>query len=471
MSYIIDTPIRIYNNLIDNDNKKKLDLFLNSLEGFEICSDNTKCDWIFYEACDLKDKNNPPENVLIFVDEGSEFCLDDLIERGYVHFFYKTEKAINWKQKMMYLREIAILNYKNQILDKVYDSAQNSIVITDDKGQILFSNNYFLGATGYEKNEIEGNFPRQIKSGFHDEEFYERLWNSITKGMTWHGFFVNRKKSGELFYEEATISPIKTPYGDIFRFLKIGKIVEREKMISHELSNEISDAKEFIHYVLPNDYKDDSVEFSMKFKAYNYLGGDYVCFTKNNSGNYILGLIDVMGHGATASLMGLRIISQFETMIKYESLETTIAILNNEVVKINQESIDSIRYITGVFIEYDPTMGKWSYINAGHPEIVIRKKSGAYEVISSNNIILGVGRNCVFRKSIFDIEDFDYIFFYSDGLTELYTKEGIDSLETLISVLDASEKENTPFLTSVFKKITDNGLMLDDVTWGKLVLK
>lgn len=92
--------------------------------------------------------------------------------------------------------------------------------------------------------------------------------------------FYQQRKNDLLFYEEATITPIKDEEGRILQYLKIGKLVDREKLISHQLSTEIQDAKDLINYILPSPYKDDHLQFELKFKAYNYLGGDYVSFLK-----------------------------------------------------------------------------------------------------------------------------------------------------------------------------------------------
>lgn len=57
-----------------------------------------------------------------------------------------------------------------------------------------------------------------------------------------------------------------------------------------------------------------------------------------------------MGHGATSSLVGLKMITLFEALIGYESLQTTIDALNNAVVHLNRDNNDITRYLTGIFM-------------------------------------------------------------------------------------------------------------------------
>ena len=75
-------------------------------------------------------------------------------------------------------------------------AAANSIVITDSKGAILWTNQAFSQLTGYGSEEVLGKNPRLLKSGEHDSAFYANLWATITSGKTWHGEIVNRRKDG-----------------------------------------------------------------------------------------------------------------------------------------------------------------------------------------------------------------------------------------------------------------------------------
>ena len=70
-----------------------------------------------------------------------------------------------------------------------------------------------------------------MKSGKTPSEEYERLWESITSGKEWHGEFCNKKKNGELYWESASISPVKNAEGVITHFVGIKEdITERKKM-------------------------------------------------------------------------------------------------------------------------------------------------------------------------------------------------------------------------------------------------
>ncbi|MDP2657461.1 MAG: PAS domain S-box protein, partial [Candidatus Deferrimicrobium sp.] len=88
------------------------------------------------------------------------------------------------------------------------EQSTDVIVVTDREGTIQYVNPAFERSTGYSREEAVGKNPRVLRSGKHDEEFYRRLWDTLTRGEAWTGHFINRKKDGSLYEEDATISPL-----------------------------------------------------------------------------------------------------------------------------------------------------------------------------------------------------------------------------------------------------------------------
>jgi two-component system, sensor histidine kinase PdtaS len=89
------------------------------------------------------------------------------------------------------------------------EAAANAVVITDRMGVIKWANPAFGDLTGYSSAETIGMNPRGLVwSGQQDAQFYRSLWSTILAGEVWSGQLVNRKKSGELYDEEMTITPV-----------------------------------------------------------------------------------------------------------------------------------------------------------------------------------------------------------------------------------------------------------------------
>jgi PAS domain S-box-containing protein len=112
----------------------------------------------------------------------------------------------------VYAREITQQKKSQADLSKLFQAIQQSpmsVVITDRDGKIEFVNPEFTKVTGYTLAEAVGQKPRILKSGHTPPEQYAELWNTITAGGVWRGELLNKKKNGELFWELASIAPVK----------------------------------------------------------------------------------------------------------------------------------------------------------------------------------------------------------------------------------------------------------------------
>jgi PAS domain S-box-containing protein len=121
-------------------------------------------------------------------------------------------------------KDISELKKANEVQRKLSSAIQYSpvtVVITDLNGNIEYVNPMFEKVTGYSFKEAIGKNPSVLKSGFHSDDFYKKLWKTITSGNIWNGEFTNKKKNGELFYESASIAPIQNEIGNITHFVAV----------------------------------------------------------------------------------------------------------------------------------------------------------------------------------------------------------------------------------------------------------
>jgi PAS domain S-box-containing protein len=122
-----------------------------------------------------------------------------------------------------------------------------SIIIADVRGKIEYVNPKFCAVTGYSFEEVRGKNPRLLKSGETPVEIYRQLWAAITAGQEWHGEFHNRKKNGELFWEFASISPIRDEQGKITHFVGLKEDITERKKIEAALQVERDFSSEIIN--------------------------------------------------------------------------------------------------------------------------------------------------------------------------------------------------------------------------------
>jgi diguanylate cyclase (GGDEF)-like protein/PAS domain S-box-containing protein len=90
----------------------------------------------------------------------------------------------------------------------VFRHAYEGIIIADDSGNIVETNDTFCQISGYSRDEVIGNNPRFLKSGRHDPHFYAELWHSLLSTGFWRGEIWNRRKDGRIYAQLTSISAI-----------------------------------------------------------------------------------------------------------------------------------------------------------------------------------------------------------------------------------------------------------------------
>jgi PAS domain S-box-containing protein len=141
-----------------------------------------------------------------------------------------------------------------RLFRKAVEASGHSVYFTDRNGVIQYVNPAFEETTGYTAEEAVGKTPRILKSGEHDEAFYEELWETILAGDVWRNELINRRKSGERYVVDQTIAPVEDD-GRITHFVAINvditdqhdyerrleqqneRLDEFASVVSHDLNN------------------------------------------------------------------------------------------------------------------------------------------------------------------------------------------------------------------------------------------
>ncbi|MGA2786164.1 MAG: PAS domain S-box protein [Verrucomicrobiota bacterium] len=126
-------------------------------------------------------------------------------------------------------------------LSVAVEQSPASIVITNTAGDIEYVNPKFIELTGYTMEEVLGKNPRVLKSGEKSPEGYRELWETIRAGNEWRGEFHNKKKNGELYWEFASISPIRDSAGRVTHYVAVKEDIttrkkfeaDRDQLIHH----------------------------------------------------------------------------------------------------------------------------------------------------------------------------------------------------------------------------------------------
>ena len=115
-----------------------------------------------------------------------------------------------------------------RMLAKAVEHAAEGIVITGADGVVQYVNPAFERITGYDRFDIVGQRLGVLRSGHHDEAFFASMWSTISGGEVFTARFVNRRRDGELYTADQTISPVTDRRGRIVRYVAVQRDVTRE---------------------------------------------------------------------------------------------------------------------------------------------------------------------------------------------------------------------------------------------------
>ena len=115
------------------------------------------------------------------------------------------------------------------------EQTAEAIFITATDGTIQYVNPAFERITGYSREEVLGQNPRILNSGKQKKEFYCRMWDTLKKGEVWTGHFVNRRKDGTFYEEDATISPVRDQSGAIVNYVAVKRDVTDHIILEAQL--------------------------------------------------------------------------------------------------------------------------------------------------------------------------------------------------------------------------------------------
>lgn len=135
------------------------------------------------------------------------------------------------------ITEHKLAESKLQVADSVFGHAREVIVITDTDAHIEYVNRAFCKVSGYSVEEVLGKNPRVLQSGLTPQNNYIEMWAALLAGHSWQGEFINKRKTGDLYVESVSISPVRQNDGHISHYLAIKEDITEQKRASQEVLN------------------------------------------------------------------------------------------------------------------------------------------------------------------------------------------------------------------------------------------
>ncbi len=353
-------------------------------------------------------------------------------------------------------------------LSNAVEQTADAIMITGIDGTIQYVNPAFETVTGYSRGEAIGQTPRLFRSGQQAKEYYDTLWKTVLAGDVFRGSPINRRKNGDLYRAEQTITPIRDSEGRIEHFVSVMKdVTDRIRAEQHEIEMRYASAVQRRLYPLSAPVIAGLDIAAATFPALATCG-DYYDYLTLQDGSLGVVIGDVSGHGLGPALI------MVETRACLRFLAESCGSLGDVLTKTNAmlyEDLEDDRYVALILAKFDPAAGRLEYANAGHTSAYHLDARGRVKAVMESSgppagVLPGVSYGVVENPPL---EDGDIVVFLTDGVTETEDPSGnAFGAEAAIDVirdhLDATARDLIQHVQNAAREFARGAPQMDDIT-------
>jgi len=274
-----------------------------------------------------------------------------------------------------------------------------------------------------------------------------QLLERVRKGESVPAFETERMaQDGRMIPVSLTLSPIKSPEGEVIGTATIAQDISTRKKIEKDLQaaqerlqKEINIAVQIQNSMTPKWIPElDGFEFSAKNIPARYLSGDFYDFISIDEKTCEIVLGDIAGKGIPAALLTLSL----RTLIRDESTPFPFAVTVPEILnEVNAEKYEELSrmelFVTLFLAQVNGQTGSFSYASAGHGEALLwRKADGEIQQLPATGMPIGISVDEDYQGETYSLRPGDIAVIFSDGITEAHNinedQFGVERLKTVI---------------------------------------
>lgn len=262
-----------------------------------------------------------------------------------------------------------------QRLSSAVEQTADSVMITDRTGVIQYVNPAFEQTTGYTRSEAVGATPRLLRSGKQTPAYYQELWTAILAGRSYKASVINRKKSGEHFFVEQTITPMRdSSTREVTHFVSVMRdLTDRLKV--EEQGAELSLAASIQQRLFPRHPPQiPGYDIAGAFSPALATCGDYFDFLEVPGNRLVFAVADVCGHGLGPGLIMAATRGYLRSLAQ---AGLPLAEVMESLNRLLLADLDDRHFVTMLVASLDIPSGALTWANMGHPSAFVLDASGA----------------------------------------------------------------------------------------------
>jgi sigma-B regulation protein RsbU (phosphoserine phosphatase) len=357
---------------------------------------------------------------------------------------------------------------RQTLLSKIAEETADAVLVTDGAGNIEYVNAAFEQMTGFSRSEVLGKNPRLLKSGQHSHGFYEGLWEELLRGQVFRDTITDRRKNGELYLSNQTITPLKSPDGRISHLVSIARDVTEQRKAS-AIEDSLRLARQVQQRLFPTSPPNvEGIDAWGVSHPAHTTGGDYFDFLTLPGGSLGTVIGDVSGHGFDSAIVMAQTRALLRAAARDQSDPACILSAVNELLT---PDLSENRFVSMIAVDINPRTRVFRWANAGHvPGYVLDSAGRVKAELTSTGVVLGLFPGAVFDTQYGPaLERGDLLVLFTDGVTEAEAPDGtMCGAEWALDVVRAhahrSSAEILDALYDAIKAFADGAAHHDDVT-------
>ena len=353
------------------------------------------------------------------------------------------------------------------LLSRVVEQIADSVILTDTQGVIQYVNPAFEATSGYGRDEAVGKTPRILKSGRHDAEFYRQMWAQFVQGLPFKGMVINRKKTGELYWAQQTITSMRDKSGRLTHFVSVSQdITELRQKQEQEFQLQLARDVQQRLYAAPPVVS--GFDIGASAHPADETGGDYFDFISMADGSLVIAVADAKGHGFSSALV-VALTRAYVRCFAAMQME-----LDELLARVNQmllQDLDHGDFVTLFLARLDASHRTLSYASAGHvPGLILLNSGDVKCTLDSTGPPLGLFSASKFSlRQPISLDPGEIAVFLTDGVTESTTPDGhqFGTQRVLDKIRALSHKSASTIADGIYhatRAFVQGDLQDDDIT-------
>jgi phosphoserine phosphatase RsbU/P len=371
---------------------------------------------------------------------------------------------------VMVLRDVTEGQRSHQtsvLLSQVIEQIADGVLLTDKQGFIEYVNPAFEAMTGFSLDDVRGRTPRILGSGMQDRVFYQRLWGELLAGHAFQATIANRKKTGEIFHVEETITPIADEAGNLTHFVSVMQDITealnvQEREVQLRLARQIQQRFYRSAPTVPG--------FDVAAAAYPAYetSGDYFDFIPLPHNRLLIAVGDVEGHGFGSAL----VMALTRAYVRsFAALGLEVDQILTQVNRMLMNDLGAGCFVTLMLVSLDVADRSVVYAGAGHLPGYVLGESGLLEhTLESGGPPLGLFPQVRFSRSpSIALHAGELLILITDGITESTSPSGSEwgatgVLDYLRARRTCAARQLVEGLYQEAGRFAGNELQKDDIT-------